>query len=75
MGVHFCDQGLGMLLEVLSKVMGFQSDLSHLAHGATFDNETIAFGIEKQRIGGTSFSGTVLHLVLKSPIHSYKRRE
>jgi hypothetical protein len=63
-----------VLLEMVSEVLCLQPDLSHFFHGTTFDNKTIALGIEEESIGGTAFCCTILHLVFKSPNHSSRWR-
>jgi hypothetical protein len=59
------DERLGMLLEVIPKVLRFQSDLLHLAHGAALHNEAIAFRIKEKCVGCPALRDAILNLLLK----------
>lgn len=59
------DERLGMLLKMISKMLCFQSNLSHISHGTTLYNETIAFGVEEKCVRCSTLSDAIFNLLLK----------
>jgi hypothetical protein len=67
-GTHLGDEGLGMLLEVISEMLSFQSDLLHLTQSAAFHHKAITFGIKEESIRCSTLCHSVLYLLLKSSV-------